>query len=122
VIAALEDREPAVRRAALLALPPGDAAALAVTRLLADEQDWALRSAAAEALGRVASGKADRAAATALGKVAATDGYALVRESAAKALFAVDPAGARPVLERLAEKDPEPLVRTAARRLLSSGK
>ncbi len=122
VIAALEDRQPAVRRAALLALPPRDAAALAVTRLLADEQDWALRSAAAEALGRIASGKADKAAATALGKVAATDGYALVRESAAKALFAVDPAAARPVLERLAEKDPEPLVRTAARRLLSSGK
>ena len=122
VIAALEDREPSVRRAALLALPRGDAAVAAVTRLLAEEQDWALRGAAAEALGRIANGTTDQAASAALGKVAAADGYALVRENAAKALFAVDPGRARPVLERLAEKDPEPLVRATARRLLSSSK
>jgi HEAT repeat protein len=111
-----------VRRAALLALPRGAAAVGAVTRLLTEEQDWALRGAAAEALGRIANGEADQAAAATLSKVATADGYALVRENAAEALFAVDPARARPVLERLAEKDPEPLVRAAARRLLSSGK
>lgn len=122
VIAALWDREPSVRRAALFALQPGEAATVAVTRLLTEERDWALRSAAAEALGRIAEGSRDRAASAALAKVATSDFYALVREKAAKALFAVDPSAARPVLSELAEKDPEPLVQSAARKLLSASK
>jgi hypothetical protein len=71
--------------------------------------------AAADALARapgVASGTAE------LTRAATSDSYALVREAAVRALFAVDPAAARPVLERVEKTDAEPRVRNAAWQLL----
>ena len=123
VVAALGDREPGVRRAALLALPVGHAAAIsAVAQKLGSEEDWALRSSAAEALGRIAAGSGDAKATTALTAAATSDAYALVRESAALALSSVNPEKARAVLERLARSDEEPAVQRTARKLLSGAK
>ncbi len=123
VVAATSDRDPAVRRAALLALPQGHAPAIAAAaRALAVEQDWALRSAAADALGRIAGATSDATASAALSKAATSDAYALVRESAGAALFRVNPTQGRAVLERLAASDVEPAVKESARRLLSAGK
>jgi len=123
VVAALGDRDPGVRRAALLALPAGHAAAIsAVAQKLGSEEDWALRSSAAEALGRIAAGSSDAKATTALTGAATSDAYALVRESAARALSLVNPEKARAVLERLARSDEEPAVQRTARKLLSGEK
>jgi cellulose synthase operon protein C len=123
VIAALADREPGVRRAALLALPAGHSGAIAaVSHSLASEQDWALRSSAAEALGRIAARSSDAKATAALTSAASSDPYALVRERAAQALHAVNPAAARAVLERLSRSDEEPAVKSTALKLLSGAK
>jgi tetratricopeptide (TPR) repeat protein len=116
VVNALGDADPSVRRAALAVARTTDpAVASAVAARLTREEDWALRVAAAEALARapgVASGVSE------LTRAATTDGYALVREAAVRALFAVDPRAAKPVLERIEQTDAEPRVRNAAWQLL----
>ncbi|HEY3498684.1 MAG TPA: tetratricopeptide repeat protein, partial [Polyangiaceae bacterium] len=118
---ALKDRDPAVRRAALGAIPRGDAALLSsVAALLATERDWALRVAAADVL--AAGGTAGADVVEALSRAATSDEYALVREAAARALHAANPGAARPVLERLHETDPEPRVREGAWKLLHPSK
>lgn len=115
---AVNDAEPGVRRAALAALTPADTAMLAgVAARLAVEEDWGLRVAIAEALGRAGQG-APAVASAALARALARDDYALVREAAGRALFAVDPKGSRPALERAAKQDPEPRVREALWKLL----
>jgi cellulose synthase operon protein C len=120
--AALRDRDPAVRRAALGAIPRGDEGmAPAVATLLADEKDWALRVAAAEVLAG-GNGRAAPEVVDALTRSATSDEYALVREAAARALSAANPTAARKVLERLHETDPEPRVREAAWKLLHGSK
>jgi hypothetical protein len=48
------------------------------------------------------------------------DRYALVRDAAARALFAIDPRKAVAVLERLRDRDPEIQVKATARALLDS--
>jgi HEAT repeat protein len=93
-----------------------------VAQALASEQDWALRSSAAEALGRIAAKSSDAKATAALSSAASSDPYALVRERAAQALWAVNPGAARAVLERLAQNDEEPAVKSTARKLLSGEK
>ncbi len=118
VARATGDREPQVRRSALVAIARGNAAgAAAAARLLGTEEDWALRVLAAEALGRSATADMDDALA-ALSTAARSDGYALVREAAARALHAVNPAKARPVLESLQKTDAERRVRNVACELL----
>lgn len=118
VALAIDDRESLVRRSALAAVAKGNlAGAAAAARLLASEEDWALRVLAAEALGR--SGTPDMEnVLDALAKAARSDGYALVREAAARALHAVSPARARGVLEGIAKTDSERRVRDVACELL----
>jgi tetratricopeptide (TPR) repeat protein/HEAT repeat protein len=116
IVNALGDRDAAVRRAALAAAPTSDSGvARAVAQRLAEESDWTLRVAAAEALAR-APGSAGGVAE--LSRAATLDDYALVREAALRALHAVGPSAARPVLERARKTDPEPRVRNSAWQLL----
>jgi cellulose synthase operon protein C len=116
--AAVNDVDPSVRRAALAALRPGDAGILeAVAARLAVEEDWGLRIAIANALGRAGQG-ASAVVSAALSRALVRDDYALVREAAGRALFSVDPKGSRAALERSAKQDAEPRVREALWKLL----
>lgn len=126
VVDALADPDDEVRRAALAAIGavPSRTVARAVSLLLTQSSSWALRVRAAEALGRLGRARgvdSDLTAelATALTAAARADSYALVREAAFTALAIVDEARARPVLAEVAARDPEPLLRSAARKLLS---
>jgi cellulose synthase operon protein C len=120
LVLTLKDRDAAVRRAALSAVPLNDAAVTAAVAVrLANESDWALRVAAAETLGRMARASAAEAA-PALARAAVNDPYAMVREASARALMRLDPAAASSVLRRLHETDPEPRVRDTAWKLLGN--
>ncbi|MFO0761514.1 MAG: HEAT repeat domain-containing protein [Byssovorax sp.] len=122
VIDALGDPDEGVRRAALAALGAvkhGPTIA-AVSKLLRESPSWPLRVRAAEALGRLGAGGADRAVLDTLAAAARTDGYALVREATARAIAPLDRAAARPLLQEMAEKDSEPRVRKAAAELLAA--
>jgi tetratricopeptide (TPR) repeat protein len=122
VAGAVNDAEPGVRRAALAAIRSSDAAMIAaVSTRLAVEEDWGLRVAMAEALGRAGQG-APAVASEALARALVRDDYALVREAAGRARFAVDPQGSRPVLQRAAEHDAEPRVREALWKLLGGSR
>lgn len=120
VLAALEDPDPSVKRAALAAVGASrDPRAIGVvTELLQPDVDWPLRVRATEALGEVAAGSANQTAFRALEATAITDSYALVREAAVRALHRVDPSHARTTLERVVANDPEPKVRNVAKGLL----
>jgi tetratricopeptide (TPR) repeat protein len=122
VIDALADPEESVRRAALAAVGPVKSERLvaAVGKLVKEATSWPLRVRAADALGRLGAGGGEGKAAIVetLAAAARTDAYALVREAAARALAAADKAAAKPVLDELAVKDPEPRVREAAAELL----
>ena len=122
VIDALSDPDESVRRTALSAIGPVKHAptVAAVARLLQTSTSWPLRVRASEALGRLGQGSADPAVVETLSAAARTDSYALVRESAARALAPIDRARAKPVLEELAAKDPEPRVRQTATELLKA--
>ncbi|MDF3066857.1 MAG: hypothetical protein K0R38_2458 [Polyangiaceae bacterium] len=112
------DPEPIVRRAALSALgPEQQVLSKAVAARLGQEAEWPLRATAADALGRITAGKPEPAAVEALTRAALTDPYALVRESAAKALAQVAGSAALPTLRQLKERDPEPRLRSLAERL-----
>src|SRR5690606_6988200 len=94
-----------------------------VARLARAHAAWPVRVRAAEALGRLAASGAGATASeatAALADVARRDGYALVREAAARALAAVDPAAAARVLGELAARDPEPRIRRVAAELLAA--
>jgi HEAT repeat protein len=118
VARAIDVREPLVRRSALAAVGTGNVVgAAAAARLVMSEEDWALRVLAAEALGRSGTAEMDDVV-SALAGAAKRDGYALVREAAARALFAVSPVRARPVLESIAKTDAERRVRDVACELL----
>jgi HEAT repeat protein len=72
------------------------------------------------ALGRLGAGGTPSAAVVdTLAKAAKGDGYALVRESALRALAPIDRARAVPLLRDLAASDPEPRVRETAAELLA---
>jgi len=112
------DAEPIVRRAVLSALgPEQQGLAKSVAARLNQETEWPLRATAADALGRMAKGKPEAAVVEALTRAALTDGYALVREAAARALVAVAGTAALPTLRQLKERDPEPRLRDLAERL-----
>ena len=122
VVDALADPDESVRRAALAAVGAirSERLTSAIAALVKDSPSWPLRVRAAEALGRIGGG--DRAAAgvvETLSAAARGDSFALVREAAARAVASVDPRAARPLLEELAAKDPEPRVREAATELLA---
>jgi cellulose synthase operon protein C len=121
LVAALEDRDERVQRAALTALRGGRSlhAIEAVTRLLGGRGDWPVRLRAAQALGELAKGSRDAKAVAALSRAARSDSYALVREASVEALVKVDSAAARSVLEQVIKGDPEPRVRKSAQAVLS---
>jgi HEAT repeat protein len=116
----LQDSDPGVRRAALAAAPVGDeAASSTIAGLLETEPNWALRAAAAEALGRIGDKtKPPEKVLENLRNAALRDDYALVRQAAAKALHALGRDAAREVLDTLYRTDPEPRVKQTAWELL----
>ena len=79
-------------------------------------KNWALRVLGLEALGNLASAQtANKASAVStLSKVATSDTFALVRETALHQLFRVDVEAGRKVAKELAKSDPEPRVRARA--------
>ncbi len=116
VAAALDDEETQVLRAALSALRAGNTSAVPrVAAILRTHGDWAVRTLAAQTLGRI-GGDEGRAA---LEEALAEDDYAFVRQAAARALATLGGAASRPALSRAAEGDPEPRVREAAERALA---
>ena len=119
IVTALGDPDRDVRREALRAAPTQDpSVAQAVAARLGAEGDWALRVDAAEALARAPGSGVGVAELT-----LATDPTHDVntRIAALRALHAVSPAAARPVLER-AKTDPEAYVRSTAVELLGSAR
>jgi cellulose synthase operon protein C len=122
VIDAFADPEEAVRRAAISSVGQvkHPATAAAVAKIVKDSPSWPLRVRAAEALGRLGTGNPTPIVVETLARAAQRDPYALVREAAARALAPLDRAAARPVLQELAAKDPEPRVREAAAELLKA--
>ena len=118
VRAALDDEDGSVQRAALEVLAERrDPATIGpVSQLLGGSDPWPVRLRAAQALGSIAAESSNESAFVALSRAATKDDYALVREAATLALPRVDPKRARSVLETIAEQDPEPRVRQAARK------
>jgi cellulose synthase operon protein C len=129
IAAALDDPDEAVQRVALAAVAAprtdgqrvaaGVHAGIAVARILAAHESWAMRVLAARALGRLGAAGASPEAAQRLTEAATHDAYALVRQAALESLVALDPAAARAVAARIAEHDPEPRLRDAARAIAS---
>ncbi len=125
VVAGLEDTSEAVQRVALASVgtarsassPQAAARAVAaVGRILANDDNWAMRVLAAQALGRL--GSIDAAATGArLGAAATTDRYALVRQAALESLASFDANAARVLAQRMETADPEPRIREAAKTL-----
>ncbi len=124
VIAGLEDTTDVVRRVALAVVcaPRADGtrataserAAEVVAKILASDENWAMRVRAAAALARM-SGHGISGASTWLARAATSDPYALVRQAALEALDASDPAAAQALAHHLVASDPEPRVRDSAR-------
>lgn len=124
VLSALTDPDEGVQRTALgaLATRPDAAATRSIAALLEGSASWPLRRQAAETLGRMGTPARTEEARRALEAAALRDGYALVRDAAARSLHAVHPHAARAVLERIATGDPEARLRTTARELLQTSK
>jgi HEAT repeat protein len=121
LLEALDDAQPEVRRQVLGALAerPFPAALGAVVARLERQRDWSTRVLALETLAsfpKLSSphSGADAVALERIGSLAQHDEVAFVREAALRALLALDPVGARPVLRKRAEEDTEPRVREFA--------
>ena len=125
VVAALEDPNETIQRVALAAVgssgadggrgAAGDRALQAVGRILAKGDAWAMRVLAARAVGRLGAAGAAQDAGRRLVQAATSDPYALVRQAALEAMASFDVPGARSLAARMAESDPEPRVREAAK-------
>ncbi|MEM9194683.1 MAG: HEAT repeat domain-containing protein [Myxococcota bacterium] len=119
-IEALNDSDAAVQRAVLenigLHHAAGlDAAVPTIASVLDSQKPWAVRTLAAETLGRLGNPRAVPALVTALGQ----DEYAFVREAAARSLGRLGGAEARQALERACDNDSEAEVRAAAQAALA---
>ena len=128
VVAALDPRDPLLCRSALasLAKPAGNETIAAIIRLMGVKSDWALRSHAADALGRaqVAEGALSASIAGALVGIAETDRVGLVREAALRSMFArrarfLDGAAVE-LARRMSQRDGEPALRALAAELLGT--
>jgi cellulose synthase operon protein C len=123
LVAALGDANEIVQRVAIAAVgtprpggrgAPGDErAVIALAKILANSDSWALRILAARALGRLGTAGAPGAGSR-LADAAEKDAYALVRQAALEALASFDAAAARVIAQQVAATDPEPRVREAA--------
>jgi HEAT repeat protein len=93
-------------------------AASAVSGLLSRSKSWSVRRQAAQTLERM--GREARAddVLGALEAAALKDEYALVRDAAVRALFAIDAQGTKSVLERVGRADPEASIQATVRDLL----
>jgi tetratricopeptide (TPR) repeat protein len=120
VLGALNDADPNVQRGALSTLEsrPNPAAARAVSELLASSKSWSLRRQAAQTLQHMAGAARSPEVLAALEAAALGDSYALVRDSATRALVAIDAKATKSVLERVERADPEEGVRATARELM----
>jgi HEAT repeat protein len=118
VAEALRDDDETVVRAALEAAErtPKAKAGAQIVRLLASSTHWAVRVAAAKALGGVARFDAAEAANAqkALASAARRDGFAFVREAALEALARLDPASAKQLAAEMAAGDADPQLRQRA--------
>ncbi len=121
VVKAIDDNDEGVVRVALAAVGarPDPAAAAAVGKLLGNHRNWAVRVLAAQALGRLGAAGSKESSAP-LAKAAKDDAYALVREAAIVALASFDRPAAVAVARDIADKDAEPRVREAAKKILST--
>ncbi len=121
VVAALDDKDASVQRAALASLSRtrDDRALDAVIKLSETAGDWPMRERATRALGALVNGPRADAAIAALATVAGRDPIAFVRESAVRALRGAPGDKASRSLESVARADPEPRVRELAKSLLS---
>jgi HEAT repeat protein len=120
VLAAVNDSDLSVQRGALSTLEsrPDPAAARAVSGLLSSSKSWSVRRQAAQTLERMGAVARSDEVLGALETAALGDSYALVREAAVRALFAIDALGTKSVLERVARADPEAGVQATVRQLL----
>ncbi len=118
VAEALRDDDEAVARAALEAAErtPRAKAGAQIVRLLGSSPHWAVRVAAAKALGGVARYDAPEApnAQKALAAAARRDGFAFVREAALEALSRLDLAAAQRAAAEAAAGDADPQLRQRA--------
>jgi HEAT repeat protein len=111
LVRALDDESTAVVRAALsVSGPRHESAVPRVSAILASHEAWAVRTLAADTLGRIGADEG-RAA---LERALALDDYAFVRQAAARALGQLGGAPSRALLSRAASDDPEPRVRREA--------
>ena len=123
VVDALGDPEESVRRAALSAVGPvkHQPTIQAVAKVARESKSWPLRVRATEALGRLGAGAPSPLVIETLTAAARTDAYALVRESAARAVYPLDKVAGAVLLRDLAANDAEPRVKATAAELLKSG-
>ncbi|HVZ33226.1 MAG TPA: HEAT repeat domain-containing protein, partial [Polyangiaceae bacterium] len=123
LIAGLRDADASVQHTALEAVSqhPDGAGARAVAGLLAGSPSWSVRRQAARALEQMAAAARADEVLRILRHAALEDHYALVREAAARALFAASPEDARPVLQQLERSDPEAQIKVTAQELLAQG-
>jgi tetratricopeptide (TPR) repeat protein len=91
-----------------------------IGRLASGDESWAIRARAVTALSLKQAPELARDSVLTLRSIAAKDEYALVRESALRALSALAGADARAFLEERASSDPEERVRETARALATS--
>jgi tetratricopeptide (TPR) repeat protein/HEAT repeat protein len=124
VVAALDDPDATVQRAALALLSTAEdgASIAAVTRLAESAPEWPVRARATEALGAAIGGPQGTTALPILGKIAERDPIAFVREAAVRALGTTTDARARAVLSSVAARDPEAKLRTLAKSLIKDGR
>jgi tetratricopeptide (TPR) repeat protein len=120
VLGAVNDSDLSVQRGALSTLEsrPDPEAARAVSGLLTRSPSWSVRRQAAQTLERMGNVARSDEVVGALEAAALGDGYALVRDAAVRALFAIDPRGSQSVLERVGRADPEAGVQATVRTLL----
>jgi HEAT repeat protein len=112
VVRAVDDPSEAVQRVAIAAIGghASPRAIAAVTKVLANNENWAMRILAVQALGRLGGAESTRQ----LSRAALRDPYALVREAALRAVAGFDPRSAQEIAQKMITTDAEPRVRETA--------
>lgn len=113
------------KRTRVLPNVPADVVTAVSTSALG-HKNWALRVLALEALGALVSGgdksgDTRKQATTTLTKAATSDAFALVRETALKQLYRIDPEAARVAATGIAKNDAEPRLRVLASTVAGGG-